>query len=191
MLPPRARTTAQRVRPAMHQLLESLTSQPALVLGHRTDILATNPLARALFADFDALPARHRNYARWMLLDEEARTLFVDWEQQARNAVEALRLDSAAAADADTQRLIGELSLASADFQRWWSDHRVHLRTHGTKRLRHPVVGALEVQFETLALPGDDHQVLYVYTAEPRTASHDALTLLSSWSGRGAPSRER
>jgi transcriptional regulator with XRE-family HTH domain len=178
----RSRPSAQRVRPGLHRLLDSFTSQPALILGRRTDILASNALARALFADFESMPAKHRNYARWMLLDEAARTLFLDWEEQARNAVEALRLDAALTPDdLGTQQLVGELSLASSEFRQWWSAHRVHQRTHGTKRLNHPVVGELEVQFETLALPGDTSQVLYVYTAEPGSASQQTLSLLASW----------
>lgn len=177
----RSPAIVQRVRPSLHQLLGSLTGQPALILGHRTDILASNSLARALFADFAAMPAKHRNYARWMLLDEGVRNLFIDWEEQARNAVEALRLDSAARGDdRGLQQLIGELSIASSEFRRWWSGHRVHQRTHGTKRLRHPVVGPLDVQFETLAIPSDE-QVLYLYTTEPGSSSEEALSLLSSW----------
>jgi transcriptional regulator with XRE-family HTH domain len=186
----RSRRTAQRVRPALHQLLDSFTTQPALVLGQRTDILASNSLARALFADFNAMPAKQRNYARWILLDPDARTLFVDWEDQAHNAVDALRLDVAGSADdKSTPQLIGELSLASPEFRQWWSQHRVHQRTHGTKRLRHPVVGALEVQFETLRLPGENGQALYLYTAEPATPSADALALLGTLGQAAARTR--
>ncbi|WP_193106690.1 helix-turn-helix domain-containing protein [Brachybacterium sp. FME24] len=178
---PRARPTVQRVRPGLHQLLDSFTTQPALVLGHRTDVLASNALARALFADFRVMPAKHRNYARWLLLDDRARDLFLDWEQQARNAVESLRLEAAATPnDEATHHLIGELSLASPEFRSWWSQHQVHLRTHGTKRLHHPQVGEIDVQFESLTLPGDTRQTLYVYTTEPGSTSQDALTLLAS-----------
>lgn len=178
----RSHPLVQRVRPGLYQLLDSLSSQPALILGRRTDILATNALARSLFADFESMPAKHRNYARWMLLDESARILFRDWEEQARNAVEALRLDAAVTPDDQgTQQLVGELSLASHEFRQWWSAHRVHQRTHGTKRLSHPLVGELDVQFETLALPRQESQVLYVYSAEPGSGSHRALSLLASW----------
>lgn len=178
----RSRPSVQRVRPGLYQLLDSFTSQPALILGRRTDILASNALARALFADFESMPAKNRNYARWMLLDDDARTLFRDWEEQARNAVEALRLDAAATPDDQgTQQLVGELSLASGEFRQWWSAHRVHQRAHGTKRLNHPLVGELDVQFETLTVSGEPSQVLYVYTAEPGTTSQQALSVLASW----------
>ncbi len=145
----------QRLRPGLHQLIDALDGEPALVLGRRTDILAANRMARALFADFERKPRPERNYARWMFLDEAARDLFTDWEDQARTAVESLRLEVGRDPhDRATTELIAELRERSADFDRWWEQHRVHQRTHGSKRLRHPLVGDLTVAYETLTLPG-------------------------------------
>ncbi|ONI75411.1 transcriptional regulator [Kribbella sp. ALI-6-A] len=184
---PRARAV-QRVRPGLYQLLDTLDSQPALVLGRRTDVLAANRLARALFTDFDRMPPRERNYARWMLLSQEARDLFVDWEQQARNAVETLRFYTGNAPDdPEAQKLVGELSLASPEFRQWWSEHHVHQRTFGAKRLHHPVVGELTVDYESLTFPGDPEQTLFVYTTAPDSPSRQALNLLASWSQSPSP----
>lgn len=172
----------QRVRPGLHQFLDSLEGQPAIILGRRSDVLATNRLARALFTDFERMPAVDRNYAKWVLLNEEARALFLDWDVQARAAVESLRLE--AGNDPDdraTQELIAALSGASPEFRQWWSEHRVFQRTFGSKRLRHPIVGDLTVQYESLTLPGDPHQTLYVYSTEPASSSREALGLLASW----------
>lgn len=187
---PRARSRAavQRVRPGLHQLLDTLDTQPALILGRRTDVLAANRLARALFTDFERMPAHHRNYARWMLLSEEARNLFVDWDAQARSAVESLRLDAGNSPDdPETQKLVGELSLASPEFARWWSEHRVFQRTYGSKRLHHPLVGELTVDYETLNLSGDTEQTLYIYTTAPESSSREAMHLLASWSQPARP----
>ncbi len=104
----------QRVRPGLHQFLDALGTQPALVLGRRTDVLASNRMARALFADFERMRPRERNYARWLLLDDDARALFVDWETQARAAVENLRLDlGTASGDRAAEELVAELTAAS------------------------------------------------------------------------------
>ena len=65
-----------------------------MLLGRRTDVLATNRLARALLTDFDARPAKDRNYARWMFLTPQAHDLLADWDVQARAVVENLRLDA-------------------------------------------------------------------------------------------------
>lgn len=172
----------QRVRPGLHRLADALASQPVLVLGRRAQVLASNRLARALFADFDRMPARERNYAVWMLLTPEARQLFVDWDLHARAAVETLRLDHARHPDdRDTNDLITMLQERSGSFRTWWSAHGVYQRTHGTKRLHHPVVGELEVGYETFALPDDPDQTVFVYSADPGSASSDALELLAGW----------
>lgn len=188
---PRRRRTpeVQRVRPGLHQLLDALEGQPALILGRRADVLASNRLARALFTDWEALPATARNYARWMFLGD-ARELFVDWEVQARAAVESLRLDLGHDPDdRGTLDLVAELTGQSPEFRAWWSQHRVFQRTHGVKRLRHPVAGELSVSYETFTMPGDPDQTLFVYTTEAGTASRQALDLLASWTRAGLSSQ--
>ncbi|MGW8378906.1 helix-turn-helix transcriptional regulator [Streptomyces sp. ODS28] len=181
--PAKGRTpTVQRLRSGLHQMLDSLEGTPALVLGRRTDVLGSNRMARALFTDFESLPPCERNYARWLFLDPGARTLFVDWEVQARAAVENLRLDvGRVPGDRATQELITELRERSEEFDRWWRQHRVHQRTHGSKRLLHPLVGELTVDYETLTLPGDTETTLFLYTTEAATSSREALDLLASW----------
>ncbi|MEU6642591.1 helix-turn-helix transcriptional regulator [Saccharomonospora sp. NPDC046836] len=176
----------QRVRPGLYQLLDSLDGEPALVLGRRTDVLAANRMAKALFTDFDRLPPKQRNYARWMFLDEDARALFVDWQDQARAAVESLRFEVGRDPDdSATAALVTELREHSREFDQWWEQHRVHQRTHGSKRLRHPLVGDLTVEYETLALPGDPDITLFVYTTEAGSPSQRAMDLLASWTASG------
>jgi transcriptional regulator with XRE-family HTH domain len=178
----RTQTRAQRPRPGLLQLLDALDGIPAMILGRRTDVLATNTLARALLDDFERMPAKERNYARWMFLSEHARERLVNWDMQARAVVENLRLDAGRDPhDPATQALVGELSIASTEFATWWREHRVHQRTYGDKRFHHPVVGELTLQYETLTLPGDTDQTLFLYSAEPGTKHADALNLLASW----------
>jgi transcriptional regulator with XRE-family HTH domain len=179
--------SVQRVRPGLYQLLDALDGEPALVLGRRTDILAVNRMAKALFTDFEQLTPRHRNYARWMFLSDDARSLFVDWEDQARAVVEGLRFE--VGRDPDDQAmntLVEDLREHSPEFDRWWEQHRVHQRTHGSKRLRHPLVGELTVEYETLSPPGDPDTTLFVYTAEAGSPSKRALDLLASWTLTGS-----
>ena len=186
----RAAPTLQRARPGLRRLMEALDGQPALLLGRRTDVLAGNRMAAALFTDFERLPARGRNYARWMFGSEGARALFVDWDAQARAVVESLRLDVGTdPGDRAAAELVDELSASSPEFRRWWAQHRVHQRTYGSKRLRHPVVGELTVDYETLTLPGDPGQALFLYSAPAGTASREALDLLASWSLTSRPGR--
>lgn len=172
----------QVVRRGLQQLLESLDGVPAMLLGRRTDVIATNRLARALLADFEAMPATSRNYARWMFLDPQARERLVDWDAQARIVVENLRLEAGRDPDDPaTQALVGALTITSPQFARWWEEHHVQQRTFGDKHFRHPVVGELTLQYETLTMPGDPDQALFLFTAEPGSPSREALDLLASW----------
>jgi transcriptional regulator with XRE-family HTH domain len=166
-------------RAGVRQLVDALDGQPALVLGRRSEVLASNAMAHALFTDFGRLPPRERNYTRWLLLSGEARELFVDWAAQARAAVENLRLDVATYSDDPaTWELLEELEERSPEFRRWWEEHRVQQRTHGSKRMRHPRAGEFTVDYETLTFPGDPEIRLFVYTTAAGSASRRALERL-------------
>ena len=174
--------TVQRVRAGLHQFLDAFSGQPAFILGRRTDVLASNRMARVLLTDFDQLRPKERNYARWMFLSKEARDLFLDWDVQARAVVENLRLDLGSDPDdRAAEELVADLSRSSPEFAQVWAEHRVHQRTYGVKRLRHPVVGELTVNYETLVFPENPGQTLFVYTTQAGTASRQAMNLLASW----------
>ncbi|MEU0227136.1 helix-turn-helix transcriptional regulator [Streptomyces sp. NPDC006284] len=175
-----------RVHPVLYRTLDAL-SVPAVVQGRRTDVLAANRLAHALYTDFEARPRRERNFARFVFLDEAARTLYADWERVAGDCLAMLRLYAGRHAD-DPQltELIGELSLHSDTFRRMWADHDVQAHTTGTKRLHHPLVGDLTLDYLVMAVEGDPEQTLTVYTPEPASPSAEALGLLASWTGTPA-----
>ncbi|MGE3288951.1 MAG: helix-turn-helix transcriptional regulator [Pseudonocardia sp.] len=169
----------QRVHPGWHRLLDSL-ALPAFVLGRRMDVLASNPIARLLLTDFDALPPRERNFARFMFLDPAARSLCRDWAEVAAETVAILRLDAGRhPGDRQLEELVTELAAGSPEFARWWADQRVSERTRGTKRYRHPVVGDLTVDYEAMQSPGDPDMSLFVYSAEPGSTSERALRELA------------
>jgi hypothetical protein len=152
-----------------------------MVMGRRMDVLAWNSLAAALVVDWGSLPPEYRNAARHFFLDEGARRLYVDWDDAARDTAANLRLAAGRHPDdPELATLVGELSMKSEDFRRWWARHDVREKTHGTKRLDHPIVGELTVSYESLALPGDADQMLVIYTAEPGSETETSLRLLAS-----------
>ncbi|MDP4509551.1 helix-turn-helix transcriptional regulator [Nonomuraea turcica] len=184
----RAPSAPQRVRPGLHLTLQTLEHVPAFIVGRRTDMLATNRLAREVLTDFDALPAPQRNLARYYLLDPDARDRVGDWAQIAAETVAMLRLEAGRYPnDRRLADLVGELTLRCPEFSTWWNDHRVLRRTHGTKCYHHPEVGELHFSYESFQPPGDPDQVLCIYNVEPGSPTADALRLLSSWAAPGAP----
>ncbi|WP_329318504.1 MULTISPECIES: helix-turn-helix transcriptional regulator [unclassified Streptomyces] len=178
----RAPVNPQRVRQGLHLMLRTLDHVPAFVIGRRTDVLASNRLARAVLTDFDTLPVPRRNLARYYLLDPEARERTGDWEQVACETVAMLRLEAGRCpGDRRLADLIGELTLNSPEFSTWWNDHRVLRHTHGAAHYWHPLVGDLHFSYEFMHLPGDDNQTLCVYLPEPDSATAESLRILSSW----------
>jgi len=172
----------QQVRASLRQLLDTLDGVPAYVAGRRAEILAWNRMAAAVFGDWSELPAGERNWARLVFLKPEYRELYVDWEQKAIDIVCALRMDAGCYPDDPRlSALVGELSVKSEEFRRLWATHDVKEKSHGVKRLNHPLVGELSLSYETFRVADDADQALITYHAEPHSPSAEALRLLASW----------
>jgi transcriptional regulator with XRE-family HTH domain len=170
------------VRPSVRHLLAAMTMTPAFVRNYRFDILAANPLGRALYAPLFTTPGAPANTARFAFLDARAVEFFVDWERVARESVGALRVQASRNPhDRALSNLIGELVTRSDEFRIWWGAHDVHVHRHATKRFRHPVVGEIELAAEAMPLSADADQVLVAYSAEPGSTAEDGLRLLASW----------
>jgi transcriptional regulator with XRE-family HTH domain len=186
----RATPRRQQVRAALSELLSAMEGVPAYVWGRRTDVLAWNRTASAVFGDWAARAPQDRNWARITFLDPTARDLFVDWEAKAADVVGQLRLDAGQHPnDPLLAALIGELSVKSEDFRRLWAVHDVKRKSHGSMRLMHPLAGELTVRYETFALATDEELALSTYHAEPGSPSEEALRLVASWGADAA--RER
>jgi transcriptional regulator with XRE-family HTH domain len=176
--------SAQQVRPGLRRVLESLDAVPAFVLGRRMDVLAWNRLA-GLLMPFDELEPRERNMPRLVFLDPRSRDEYPEWEAVARETVAYLRWDAGRYPDdAELATLVGELSLRSEDFRRYWAEQTVVEKSHGRKLIEHPVAGRLVLGYETFDLPDDPDQTLCIYTAEAGSETESALRFLSSWSQR-------
>ena len=146
------------------------------------DILAVNRLARALYSPVLADPRRPANPTRFVYLDPAAKDFFVDWERIANDGAAMLRLEAGRNPhDQALIELVGELSTKSEIFRQRWASHDVQFHRSGQKRLRHPVVGQLDLNFESMELPSDPGLVLIVYTAPAGSPTSDALKMLASW----------
>ncbi|MEU4430881.1 helix-turn-helix transcriptional regulator [Nocardia rhamnosiphila] len=189
---PEGRTPSRRrdveVPPQVQWLLDSMTMSSAFVRNGRTDIVAGNPLARALLAPmFDSATIDRRgrpNIARYVFLDLGAHDFFVDWDAAANATAALLRAEAGREPrDRALRELVGELCALSPEFRGLWAAHDVLIRHDGIKRLQHPDVGHLELTFRDLDLPLPGRAVhnLITYTAEPGTASEDRLTRLAGW----------
>jgi transcriptional regulator with XRE-family HTH domain len=176
--------TGDGVTPGVARLLDAMPAIPACLAGPRLEILAWNRVGHALLADHldVAAPsdaATRPNMARMVFRDPRTRELFVDYDVKAREKVAYLRLAAGRRpGDHQLEALIGELSVASRDFATLWAAAPVKEKTTGTRRFAHPLVGRLDLDFQVLAVPGSDGQLMITFTAEPDTPSAAALRLL-------------
>ncbi|MFJ9059947.1 helix-turn-helix transcriptional regulator [Streptomyces sp. NPDC102409] len=162
--PGRPADAPRRVRPGLLQLLAALRHTPALVLGHRTDILAWNECAQEVLADFAALPAAGRNLARLVFLPHPPTPPVFRDEGTAEEVVGALRAHAARhPEDPLLAGLVGELSCHSAHFTRMWSARNVRRNLSGSRHLGHPDCGPTGYLPETLTLPGEPGRLLLAY----------------------------
>lgn len=180
---PRRTANPQPTVPAsVRVLLDAITGTPAVVRDDRLTILATNPLARALYDPLMTSPAGPPNHARFVFLDDRSRDFWVNWERAADDTVGVLRsVAGRMPQDPGLISLIGELSTRSEDFRTRWAAHHVHEHIGGVKQIRHPVVGRVELMYDALSIAAAPELTLLVYTAVPGSASADALELLASW----------
>ena len=182
-IPPRRRDrpTRQLVRPTVQRIIDSITA-PATVSNTRGDHLAANELGRALYAPLFESREQPPNSARFTFLDPVAQDFYLDWETVARDLVATLRQTAGRNPyDRALTDLIGELSTRSEPFRVWWAAHNVRYHQTGSKHIRHPVVGVLELSYEVMQITADTDLRLAVFTAEPSSRSQQALDILASW----------
>lgn len=180
---PRRRRPAVAVRSTLQQVLDAISDAPAWIGNGRYDVLAMNQLGRALYSPVLADPRRPANTARFVYLNPEAaRDFFVDYDRIAGDVAAKLRMEAGRNPhDEELIALVGELSTRSELFRQRWASQDVRLQRSGRKRVRHPMVGQLDLDVESLELPAEPGLHLIVYTAAAGTSAADNLALLASW----------
>jgi transcriptional regulator with XRE-family HTH domain len=162
--PPEVRYQAKEgVSPRLQRVLDALECSPAFVKTLTWDIVAWNRAAAAVF-DYDGLPSGQRNILRKMFFDPTVRAKQLDWQSVARFAVAAFRADSArAGASPEVQALVEELREVSPEFDAIWRENDVISYGEGTKKLRYPGGGLLELEYSSFSVDGRPDLSLVVY----------------------------
>ncbi|WP_433602379.1 helix-turn-helix transcriptional regulator [Nocardia sp. CA-135953] len=178
---PRRRGKSQ-IPASVQRVLDSMTGAAAFVRNGRLDILANNQLGRALYSPVLDNPAHRANIARFDFLDPRASDYYPDYDGALAVAVALLRTETGRNPDdPELTALIGELATHSEAFRTRWAAHDVRLHRGGIKTFHHPVVGYLELAYDSMELVAAPGLILTAYTAEPASPSADALALLATW----------
>ncbi|MGW6928571.1 helix-turn-helix transcriptional regulator [Lentzea sp. NPDC054927] len=179
--PARTRMHGREVRPSILALLERLPQTAGFVISATFEVLAWNDLAAALMEDFAGLAPKHRNLARRAFLEParpEPLYGISDAAEFRHHVVMELRATLARyPADPAVTGLVDELR-ASPDFARLWERNDVQAAPTLRKTFRHPVVGPITVDCDSLALTDRD-QHLVLYSAPQGSPDAEALALLN------------
>ena len=160
------------VTPRLQRVLDALSNSPAIIKTATWDVIAWNRAAAAVLTDYSQLPRRERNILRLMFANSRVRARQEDWESVARYVVGSFRADVArAGATEESMGLVDELSRTSAEFDRLWRDNEIDVHNEGLKRIHHPDVGMLTLEFSAFAVDGRPELGMVVYNP---VSNHDA-----------------
>jgi transcriptional regulator with XRE-family HTH domain len=162
--PPAPEPVTDSLSPRLRRVLDGWDPFPAHVAGRRRDILAWNRTSDAIYG-WSRLPEHKRNTLWWAFMVPATRRLMLDWEREVALAVAGFRADAGRdLVEADYQELITELLEGSPDFAAIWSRQDVRGRQEGRKRLQHPELGRLDLEFTIFHIAEQPSLRLYLYT---------------------------
>ncbi|MFC4276605.1 helix-turn-helix transcriptional regulator [Achromobacter aloeverae] len=180
--PPEARYRKDEgITPRLQRVLDALDPSPALVYTATWQIVGWNRAATILFTDYAALPPQERNVLRFVFLNPAVRAAQEDWESVARFVLGVFRATTARVGAAlEVQPLVEELSRLSPEFARMWGDNDVSAHGGGVKRLRHPVLGPLALEYSAFAVDGRSDLNMIVYNPATPADAQRVRTLLQA-----------
>ncbi|MEU0510284.1 helix-turn-helix transcriptional regulator [Amycolatopsis sp. NPDC006125] len=171
----------EHVSRGLLRLLDGLTGLPALIATDLNVVLAQNAMADALLGEQTRFRGLARSCTYRWFTDPAMRERHPveDHDHESHAQVEDLRATLAARPDDPAAReLIEALRAESAEFAGLWARHDVAVRRSDRKRIRHPVIGLVELDFDVLATARQD-QRLIVYSPAPGSAAVSQLELLA------------
>jgi transcriptional regulator with XRE-family HTH domain len=155
------------VNPRLQRLLDSFDASPAIIKTATWDVVAWNRAAAVVLTDYGTLPAGQRNILQFLFRNPAVRAKQHDWESVARFVVGAFRADVARAGIvSEAGELVAELRGFSAEFDALWQDNEVlgHGDGDSIKRLQHPELGPVELEYSAFSVDGRPDLGLIVYT---------------------------
>ena len=166
--PPEVRYKAVNgVNPRLQRLLDSLDASPAIIKTATWDVVAWNRAAAVVLTDYSALPAGQRNILQFLFRNPAARAKQHDWVSVARFVVGTFRADVARAGmGSEVGELVNELCKVSAEFDTLWRGNEVLSQGDGdgVKRLLHPKLGQIELEYSAFSVDGRPDLSMIVYT---------------------------
>jgi transcriptional regulator with XRE-family HTH domain len=176
---------SEGVTPRLQRVLDALQTSPAIIKTATWDVVAWNEAAAALLTDYALLAPKQRNILRLMFGNSHVQAAQEDWQSVARFVVGSFRADAArAGAGAEIAELVEELSRTSPEFAALWQDNAI-VAAHGDglKRLHHPEIGLIELEFSAFAVDGRPDLGMIVYNPATADTAARILSLIAARAG--------
>lgn len=184
--PPEVRyRNVDSVTPRLQRVLDALDPSPAIIKTATWDVVAWNRAAATMLTDYSKLPREQRNILRLMFGNPRVRQAQDDWQSVARFVVGSFRADATrAGAGAEITQLVEELCRISPEFEALWRDNDiVPAHGEGVKRLRHPEIGLIELEFSVFAVDGRPELGMIVYNPATQADAERIRSLVASRAG--------
>jgi transcriptional regulator with XRE-family HTH domain len=175
-------TIDRHITPSLQRLLDRLTDVPVMVVDAAGEIIAANPLARALIGDWSGTSRRERTIPWRHFTGMPSRIVRSDAEREEAEAAMVAELHEALGRFPNDQFLvclIEDLQRASEEFAELWRQRPVARLAARRKTFEHPEVGEITLDCDVLEVRGSDLEVI-VYTAPAGSPDADALALLGA-----------
>ncbi|MBL1099215.1 helix-turn-helix domain-containing protein [Streptomyces coffeae] len=167
--------------PNLLTLVRTMDPHPAVVLDPHWDLIAWNAGYAALLTDPARLRPKERNLLWLVFRWPPARSLLMDWEQDARALLGQFRARAARSPqDPRFAELVGEV-LTDPHAARWYEQRETAGYQPAVRRFHHPVAGRLRLRYVKLAAveePG--HHFLTYLPDDP--ATEEAVRMLTATS---------
>jgi hypothetical protein len=125
----------EEISPVMQRLMQRMGNMPALIVGRRWDVLASNDALHAALFDFASLPPDERNLI-WFHFTNPAAHNLANWEDTTREVLARFRVDYGRhAGESDFVELVERLKSVSPEFAEWWPSQDVRPLSEGRVEL--------------------------------------------------------
>ena len=178
--PPARGATSDHISPGLLRILDRLDDTPAEIVTELGETLRQTPMGIALTGDASRFTGPERSLGYRWFTDPAASAPYPPEEREllSRVYVAGLRESPHFAAPVHPRSSSRTSLGAERGVSQPLGRPRVGVRPTQVKRFRHPEVGMLELNCQTLLDPDQSHRLL-VYTAEPGSESYEKLQLLS------------
>ena len=179
--PPPRGATSDHIGPGLLRILDRLDDTPAEIVTELGETLRQSRLGVALIGDASGYSGPDRSFPFRWFTDPAARERYApqDHDRLSRLFASGLREIATRRGPGSRAAVYAELLLGrSTEFRELWDRHEVGVRPDAVKRFRHPEVGLLELNCQSLLDPDQSHRLL-VYTADPGSESYEKLQLLA------------